>query len=86
MATGEAGGIIRSVTPADHDGIWAMLEPVLRAGETLAVDRAISREGALALWLSPDRAVRVVEEDGALLGIFYVRANQPGCSAAPGTY
>ena len=69
MATGEAGGIIRPVTPADHDGIWAILEPVLRAGETLAVDRAIGREDALALWLSPDRTVRVVEEDGALLGI-----------------
>lgn len=78
MAAGEAGGISRPVTPADHDAIWAILEPVLRAGETLAVDRDISREDALALWLSPDRTVRVVEEDGALLGIFYVRANQPG--------
>jgi GNAT superfamily N-acetyltransferase len=74
MATGEAGGIIRPVTPADHGAIWAILEPVLRAGETLAV----GREDALALWLSPDRTVRVVEGDGALLGIFYVRANQPG--------
>ena len=54
MAAGETGGIIRPVTPADHDAIWDILEPVLRAGETLAVDRAISREDALALWLSPD--------------------------------
>lgn len=70
--------LFRPPTLADHDAIWAILEPVIRAGETLAVPRDLSREDALALWLSPDRTVRVLEEDGALLGIFYVRANQSG--------
>jgi hypothetical protein len=29
------GGVeIRPATPADHDAIWAILEPVYRAGET----------------------------------------------------
>lgn len=78
MAAGQEDGMIRPVVSVDHDAIWAILEPVLRAGETLAVDPAISREDALALWLSSDRTVRVVEVDGNILGIFYVRANQPG--------
>jgi L-amino acid N-acyltransferase YncA len=84
MAAGEAGsaaGVIRAVTAADHDAIWAILEPMIRAGETYALARDMPRDAALALWLSPDRTVRVLEEDGAVLGVFYIRANQTGGGA-----
>lgn len=84
MAAGQAGGsagLIRAVTPADHDAIWAIIEPVIRAGETLAIPRDMRRQAALSLWLSPDRTVRVLEEDGVVLGVFYVRANQSGGGA-----
>ncbi|MEJ7935591.1 GNAT family N-acetyltransferase [Sphingobium sp. AN558] len=70
--------MIRAVSDSDHAAIWAILEPVIRAGETLAVPRDLNRDDALALWLSPERTVRVLEEDGAVLGIFYIRANQSG--------
>ncbi len=73
--------MIRPPTPADHDAIWAILKPVIRAGETLAVPRDLTRQDALTLWLSPDRTVRVLEEDGAVLGVFYIRANQSGGGA-----
>lgn len=69
---------MRPPEPSDHDAIWAILEPVIRAGETLAIPRDMDRETALALWLSPDRTVRLYIEQGEVLGIFYVRANQPG--------
>ena len=69
---------MRPPDPSDHDAIWAILEPVIRAGETLAIPRDIDRETALALWLSSDRIVRLYIEQGEVLGIFYVRANQPG--------
>jgi ribosomal protein S18 acetylase RimI-like enzyme len=68
---------MRPPEPSDHDAIWAILEPVIRAGETLAIPRDMDRETALALWLSPDRTVRLYIEQGEVLGIFYVRANQP---------
>lgn len=73
--------MIRAVTAADHDVIWTILEPVIRAGETLATPRTMIREAALSLWLAPERTVRVLEEDGAVSGIFYVRANQTGGGA-----
>lgn len=69
---------MRPPEPSDRDAIWAILEPVIRAGETLAIPRDMDRETALALWLSPDRTVRLYIEQGEVLGIFYVRANQPG--------
>lgn len=75
------GAVIRPPLLGDHDAIWSILEPVIRAGETLAVPRDLGREDALALWLSPERTVRLLEEDGAVLGIFYIRTNQPGGGA-----
>jgi L-amino acid N-acyltransferase YncA len=84
VAAGQAGGssgLIRAVTLADHDAIWGIIKPVIRAGETLAVPRDMMRQAALALWLSSDRTVRVLEADGAVVGVFYVRANQSGGGA-----
>jgi ribosomal protein S18 acetylase RimI-like enzyme len=72
---------IRPVTPDDHDGIWAVLEPVIRAGDTLTQPRDSTREAALAYWLAPDHDVFVAEEDGAILGSYFVRRNYPGAGA-----
>ncbi|MEJ7927104.1 GNAT family N-acetyltransferase [Sphingobium sp. AN641] len=73
--------MIRPPVDADRDAIWAILKPVIRAGETLTEPRDMTREAALAHWLLPDRTVRVLEEDGEVLGVFYVRANQSGGGA-----
>jgi ribosomal protein S18 acetylase RimI-like enzyme len=69
---------IRPATPADRGAIWAILEPVIRAGETYALDRELSEEEALAYWLGPDKAAFVAEEEGAIVGTYYLRPNQPG--------
>ena len=63
----------------DSDVVWAMLEPVFRAGNTYAVDPAISREAALAYWFQGRVYLAVV--DGAPHGTFYIKANQPGGGA-----
>jgi hypothetical protein len=44
--------IIRPATETDADAIWAILEPVIRAGETYAFPRDWARADALAYWLS----------------------------------
>jgi ribosomal protein S18 acetylase RimI-like enzyme len=69
---------IRPATPADADAIWAILEPMLRAGETYALPADMPREEALAYWTGPDRDTFVAEGDGRLLGTYYLRANQAG--------
>jgi ribosomal protein S18 acetylase RimI-like enzyme len=62
----------------DGDQIWAILEPVLRAGETYTLPRDISREAALAYWHRDDHEVFVAEDAGRLLGTYFLRANQRG--------
>jgi ribosomal protein S18 acetylase RimI-like enzyme len=69
---------IRTFSPRDSDVIWSILEPVIRAGETYTLPRELSREDALAYWLSDGHEVFVAEEDGAVLGTYYLRANQRG--------
>lgn len=82
MADGQSQArLIRRAMEADGDAIWTILEPIIRAGETLALPRDLSRADGLALWLSPERETYVLEDDGKAAGVFYIRANQPGGGA-----
>ena len=70
--------LIRSAVAEDHAAIWRILEPVIRAGDTYALDRDMDAVDALAYWAGPDRATFVVEAEGAVIGTYYLRANQAG--------
>jgi len=69
---------IRPALPADDDAIAAIILPVIRAGEAYALDPAMAEEAALAYWFGEGKTVFVAEEDGAILGTYYIRANQAG--------
>jgi len=76
-----ASPIIRPAAPADDDAIWAILEPVFRAGETYPIPRDVSRADALAYWHTPGHAVFVAEDNGCIVGTYYLRANNRGGGA-----
>ncbi len=65
----------------DHDAIWRILEPVIRAGETYALPLDMDREEALDYWLGPDRTIFVAEAEGRLVGTYFLKANQQGGGA-----
>jgi GNAT superfamily N-acetyltransferase len=73
--------IIRPATGEDHAALWQILEPTIRAGETYALPRDMSREEALAYWTGGDRQAFLAEEDGRPLGTFFLRPNQLGGGA-----
>ncbi|MDE1994893.1 MAG: GNAT family N-acetyltransferase [Rhizobiaceae bacterium] len=70
--------LIRPATDIDQDAIWAIIGPTIRAGETYALDRDLRREEALAYWMARDRDTFVAEEDGVIVGTYYIKANQAG--------
>lgn len=72
---------IRRADAGDADAIWNIIGPTIRAGETYALPRDLSREDALAYWLGEDRTTFVAEADGEILGTYYLRANQQGGGA-----
>lgn len=70
--------LIRPARADDRDRIWTVLEPVLRAGETYPLPRDISRDEALAYWHGEGHEVFIAEDEGRILGTYFLRANQAG--------
>ena len=73
--------MIRPVMMSDADAIWGILEPIVRAGESFALPRGMEGEQGLDYWLSPEHTVFVAEEDGIVVGSYYLRVNQKGGGA-----
>jgi ribosomal protein S18 acetylase RimI-like enzyme len=72
---------IRLARHGDRDPIWRILRPTIRAGETYAMPSNLSEADAIAYWMGPDRETFVAEEDGLILGTYYLRPNQLGGGA-----
>ena len=73
---------IRAATRDDDDGLWAILEPTLRAGETYPQPRDISRADALKYWWKPEHTIMVAQvESGRLVGTYYIKPNSTGPAA-----
>lgn len=70
--------LIRPAHENDAPAIWRIIGPTIRAGETYALDRRMSEADALAYWLGDDRETFVAEENGEIIGTYYIRANQAG--------
>ena len=60
--------LIRPVQQADAAGLWRILEPMIRAGESYPLPRDMREPDALGYWLQPTHAVFVAEAEGTLLG------------------
>jgi L-amino acid N-acyltransferase YncA len=69
---------IRPAHKDDASSIWRVIEPIIRAGETYTLDRDMTEADALAYWLASDRETFVAEEDGEIIGTYFIRANQAG--------
>src|SRR5436309_7278911 len=70
--------LIRPSTDGDKNAIWAIMEPIIRAGETYTLPRDMDMASALAYWFSGNREVFVAEENGEIVGTYFLQANQQG--------
>ena len=69
---------IRPAEDSDSDAIWAILEPMIRAGDTYTLSSSMSRDEALTYWRGPGHEVFVAQEQSGILGTYFVQANQRG--------
>ena len=73
---------IRPATPADWPGIWAVLEPIIREGETYPLDRDLNEQGASTYWNAPDKSVFVaIDAEDEIVGTYTLRPNSTGPAA-----
>ena len=73
--------MIRPATEGDQEAIWAILEPMIRRGDTYTLPRDMTRLQAIEFWFAPGHEAFVWEEQGAILGTYFLRANQRGGGA-----
>ncbi|KKB12045.1 acetyltransferase [Devosia geojensis] len=72
---------IRPAAEADRPAVLAIVAPVLKAGETYAMPTDLTDDEVLAYWFGPAHETFVAEDDGVVLGTFYLKANQQGPGA-----
>ncbi len=72
---------IHPATESDREAIWEILEPIIRSGETYTLPRDMSKQKALQYWFAADKETFVWKEDGAVLGTYFLKANQLGGGA-----
>jgi L-amino acid N-acyltransferase YncA len=70
--------IVRPAVDEDAPGIWRILEPTIRAGETYALPRDMPEWDALLYWRAPQHEVFVVTDKDEIVGTYYLRPNQRG--------
>lgn len=69
---------IRPITEADFDQVWPIIREVVQAQETYAFDPEMDRDAAWRLWVELPTATYVAEQDGQILGSYYLKPNAAG--------
>jgi ribosomal protein S18 acetylase RimI-like enzyme len=70
--------LIRPATDADKDAIWNIMQPIIRAGETYTLPRDMDKTAAIEYWLCQAHEVFVAEDNGDIVGTYFLQANQQG--------
>ena len=69
---------IREIDESEFEAIWPIFKPIARAGETYAFSRDISESAAKKVWVDTPRKTFIAEDDGQILGTYYLKTNQAG--------
>ena len=69
---------IREATEADFEAIWPIFHTIAAAGQTYGYERDIDKDQARQIWLFTPRKTFVIEENGQILGTYYLKTNQAG--------
>ncbi len=62
----------------DADPLWAIIQPIIAAGDTYAFAPDTPKDEMLAFWFSPGVTAYVAEQKGEIVGTFFMKPNQPG--------
>jgi len=69
---------IREAREKDFEQIWPIFRDIVSAGDTYAYSQSTTKDQALKIWLKTPRKTFVFEEEGDILGTYYIKSNQDG--------
>jgi ribosomal protein S18 acetylase RimI-like enzyme len=78
---------IRAAIESDKPAIWNIIKAVISTGDTYVFDPGTPEDEMLNYWFAPDKYVYVAEDDGEIVGTFWLKPNYPAlgshvCNAA----
>jgi len=69
---------IREATKEDIDKIWPIFHEIVKSGETYAYATDTTKAQALMIWIEAPRKTYVLEENGKIVGTYYLKTNHGG--------
>jgi L-amino acid N-acyltransferase YncA len=69
---------IREATKKDFKEIWPIFHEIVSIGDTYAYPPDTTKEEAERLWTHQPRKTYVIEDEGQILGTYYIKTNQAG--------
>jgi len=75
---------IRKAISSDKPPVWRIIEAVIARGDTYVFDPGTPEDEMIAYWFSPEKHIYVADEDGEILGTYWLKANRPGLGSHVG--
>ena len=75
---------IRTATDSDKPSVWRIIKAVIATGDTYVFHPDSPESEMISFWFSPEKYVYVAEQAGAIVGTFWLKANQPGLGSHVG--
>ena len=75
---------IRKAVKDDMPAVWRIIRAVIADGDTYVFEPDAPQDEMTEYWFSPEKHNYVAVLDGAVVGTFWLKANQPGLGAHVG--
>ncbi len=72
---------IREAEAGDFDAIWPIFREIVSAGDTYGFDPNTPCDEARRIWMEQPRKTFVAEDEGEILGTYYIKTNTGGPGA-----
>lgn len=69
---------IREASEKDFDNIWPIFNEAVSAGETYSYPQNTTKDQALNFWIAEPKKTFVAEDNGEIIGTYYIKTNQEG--------
>ena len=67
---------IRLANSTDQEAVWHIISTIIATGDTYVFAPDSTKEKMINYWFATDKKTYVAEEDGKILGTFYLKENQ----------
>ena len=72
---------VREANPTDYDPVWDIFHKVIKTGDTYVFNPDTKKEDFGSLWFAPTMKTFVAEQDGRIVGTYFIKPNQIGLGA-----